>query len=140
MPLPCFLRFAILRIVNSKQYMTLFQGMVNFSLIPRIETSFTQKFGSDSVIILKESKPIQREQLEEEKVYIQITNVEPFEEDGLLVADEEEKDSAATAGEEACNDGGMHNQADSNYPFALISTPGPLKIASRKHYHFVTAG
>ena len=58
-----------------------------------------KKFGADFVVILKESKPLLRESMEPGKVYVQITNVEPYEEeeeeeeeDGLQNEEEEEEE------------------------------------------------
>ena len=40
--------------------------------------------------MLKESKAIQKDQLEDGKVYVQITNVEPFEDDDEMEEEEQE--------------------------------------------------
>ena len=42
-----------------------------------------KRFGADSVVLLKESKHLAKEKMEEGKVYVQITNVEPYEEDDI---------------------------------------------------------
>lgn len=50
--------------------------MAEFSL--KLEKSYRDKYGSDNIVMIKDSNKVQLEQLDPNKGYIQITYLEPY--------------------------------------------------------------
>jgi len=65
--------------VNGQEFIYREQGLTRlaeFSL--KLEKSYCDKYGSDNIIMIKDSNKVQPERLDSNKSYIQITYLEPY--------------------------------------------------------------
>lgn len=47
-------------------------------IFSRLENFYSERFGAESVVIIKDSNPVEAGKLEPDKAYVQITYVEPY--------------------------------------------------------------